>query len=76
MKAVGVRVPPSALQFRIKNEELTQHGIYMNLEQIRQHAARVNLAHVAEIWESIVDLMQITDYKTEYQMSARNAIFA
>ena len=48
----------------------------MNLEQIRQHAARVNLAHVAEIWESIVDFMQITDYKTEYQMSARNAIFA
>lgn len=41
-----------------------------------EDASRENLTHVAEIWESIVDLMQITDYKTEYQMSARNAIFA
>ena len=39
-------------------------------------ASRENLAHVAEIWKSIVNLMQITDYETEYQMSARNGIFA
>ena len=41
-----------------------------------EDASRENLAHVAEIWKFIVDLMQITDYKTEYLMSARNAIFA
>ena len=39
-------------------------------------ASRENLAHVAEIWKSIVNLMQITDHDTEYQMSARNARFA
>ena len=39
-------------------------------------ASRENLAHVTQIWKSIVDLMQITDYETEYQTSARNAIFA
>ena len=41
-----------------------------------EDASRENLQHVAEIWKSIVDLMQIADYKTEYLMSARNAIFA
>ena len=41
-----------------------------------EDASLVNLQHVAEIWKSIVNLMQITDYKTEYQMSSRNAIFA
>lgn len=38
--------------------------------------SRENLAHVAEIWKFVVDLMQTTDYETEYQMTARNAIFA
>lgn len=41
-----------------------------------EDTSRENLQHVAEIWKFIVDCMQITDYDTEYQMSARNAIFA
>jgi len=41
-----------------------------------EDASRENFKHVAEIWKLIVDYMQITDYDTEYQMSARNAIFA
>ena len=41
-----------------------------------ENASRENLAHVAEIWKSVVALMQITEYETEYQMSARNAIFS
>jgi hypothetical protein len=41
-----------------------------------EDTSRENLAHLAEIWKSIVDLMQITDYETEYQMTARNAIFS
>ena len=41
-----------------------------------EDTSRENLQHVAEIWKSIVDLMQITDYDTEYQMSARNPIFS
>ena len=41
-----------------------------------ENTSHENLAHVAEIWKFIVDFMQITDYKTEYLMSARNAIFA
>ena len=41
-----------------------------------ENASRENLSHVADIWKFVVELMQITDYETEYQMSARNAIFA
>ena len=41
-----------------------------------ENASRENLAHVAEIWKFVVDITQTTDYKTEYQMAARNAIFA
>ena len=41
-----------------------------------EDTSRENLQQVAEIWKFIVDCMQITDYDTEYQMSARNAIFA
>lgn len=38
--------------------------------------SRENLQHVTEIWKSIVNFMQITDYETEHQMTARNAIFS
>ena len=41
-----------------------------------ENASRENFKHLAEIWKSIVDHMQITDYETEYQMSARNSIFS
>ncbi len=41
-----------------------------------EDTSRENLQHVAEIWNYIVDFMQITDYDTEYQMTARNAIFS
>ena len=41
-----------------------------------EDASREIFQNVSEIWKSVVDLMQITDYETEYQMSARNAIFA
>ena len=41
-----------------------------------EDVSRENFKHVAEIWKSIVEHMQITDYETEYQMSARNARFA
>ena len=41
-----------------------------------EYASRENRTHVAEIWKSIVDFMQITDYDTEYQILARNAIFS
>ena len=38
--------------------------------------SRENLAHVAEIWKFVEELMHTTEYETEYQMTARNAIFA
>jgi hypothetical protein len=41
-----------------------------------EDASREYFKYVAEIWKSVVDIMQITDYETEYQMSARNAIFS
>lgn len=47
-----------------------------NLLAETEDASRENLAQVAEIWKSVVDVMQITEYETEYQISARNARFA
>lgn len=47
-----------------------------NLLAETEHASSDNLAQVAEIWKSVVDVMQIIDYETENQISARNARFA
>ena len=62
------------VKFRYHNHRKEIH--LADLLDETEDDSRENLAHVAEIWKSIVDLMQITDYETEYQMSARNAIFA
>ena len=61
------------VKFRYHNHRKEIH--LADLLDETEDDSRENLAHVAEIWKSIVDLMQITDYETEYQMSGRNAIF-
>lgn len=37
---------------------------------------KVQLTHILELWHQLEDLMETDDFDTEFQMSARNAIFA
>lgn len=69
---------PSPKEFCVKfwHDGRRKEIIIANLTDGDGSSAKEQLTHILELWHELVDLMDTDDFDTEFQMSARNAIFA